>query len=313
MRDPDLFASLRVTSKPVYHYTDAAGLLGILQNGVLWASEASGMNDRAEVRQGWKKIQDWLWTRPDSEAVELMHTLASRPTEERSEVFVLSASTSADDANQWRLYANGGSGYAIEFDPRPSFIVLHSDASAPEQKDLDEVRRAVGFTGMAATEPWRHVLYDESKIQALLSTVEENIARVLVEVAALDESEQEDARQSVELVLNDWLATIAHLVKEPGFSGENEVRLVASLLWGNECVKFRPGKYGVVRFTELGVRPKNQSPIRVMHKNKAGALPVTSVRVGPLFGGEQVPTVQALLASCGLSGVEVAQSTVPLR
>ncbi len=45
---------------PVFHYTTPTGLLNILERKELWATEAAGMNDVAEVRQGWAFIRDWM-------------------------------------------------------------------------------------------------------------------------------------------------------------------------------------------------------------------------------------------------------------
>ena len=48
------------------------------------------------------------------------------------------------------------------------------------------------------------------------------------------------------------LAEIAHLIKEPGFAGENEVRIVITFLWRGKHIRYRSGAYGVVGYVELG-------------------------------------------------------------
>jgi hypothetical protein len=35
-----------------FHYTDGAGLLGILQGGRIWLSNAAGLNDPSEIYHG---------------------------------------------------------------------------------------------------------------------------------------------------------------------------------------------------------------------------------------------------------------------
>ena len=52
--------TIRPAKEPVYHYTSAVGLLGIVENHELWATEAIGMNDMAEVHQGWDFIRGWV-------------------------------------------------------------------------------------------------------------------------------------------------------------------------------------------------------------------------------------------------------------
>src|SRR4051812_46887785 len=99
-----------------FHYTSSAGLLGSLENKSIRASAASSLNDLGEVRQGWALIRRLLAELPESDAVDLLKRFADEPMRSEHEVFVLSASTRGDDANQWRLYADDGHGYAIELD-----------------------------------------------------------------------------------------------------------------------------------------------------------------------------------------------------
>ena len=115
---------VRAATEPVFHYTDGNGLIGIAHRGVLWASEAAGLNDRAEIRQGWAKIRAWLDSQPDGEIIELFKNHAASPLRDSHEVFVVCGSTRGDDANQWRLYANKGAGYAVELDPKQQLVVV---------------------------------------------------------------------------------------------------------------------------------------------------------------------------------------------
>src|SRR5664279_4177638 len=129
-------AAVRQASGSVFHYTSAQGLLGIVPSGTVWASEASSLNDLAEVRQGWEAISRLLVSREDSEARQLLISLATHPLDAPHEVFVLSASTAGDDANQWRLYADGGRGYALELDGTvqlAAFTAVEASAPAPSE------------------------------------------------------------------------------------------------------------------------------------------------------------------------------------
>ncbi len=41
----------------VYHYTSPVGLVGVMQQRELWASEATSLNDLSEVKKGLKAIR----------------------------------------------------------------------------------------------------------------------------------------------------------------------------------------------------------------------------------------------------------------
>lgn len=63
----------------IYHCTSPDGLLGILQHHELRATQASGMNDVAEVRQGWEFINQWLEAQDASDhVVGVMRELAKK-------------------------------------------------------------------------------------------------------------------------------------------------------------------------------------------------------------------------------------------
>ncbi|ASR56108.1 hypothetical protein [Cellulomonas sp. PSBB021] len=96
----------------VFHYTDMAGLLGIVSAGELRATEASGMNDPLEVGGGLARVRDGLeGHRSDPTAQDILdHVLPPATDRFPAMSFVLSASLDHDDATQWRLYGDGGDG-----------------------------------------------------------------------------------------------------------------------------------------------------------------------------------------------------------
>jgi len=322
-----------MATDPVYHYTSPAGLLSILKNKRLWASEASGMNDLAEVRSGWERIRAWLERQAKSDAVELLRDLAEAPLDNPHEVFVLCGSTAADDANQWRLYAGGGSGYAIGLDPSVDLIAV-SDVPAlePPHKRARSVRHLrsrrpapprkltwdVLLRDSVTVTPWLHVMYKDS--EAVLA-LEELVDWADTEFRAMSSGMPDDIAaeeyQTLQSKAYDALATIAHLIKAPGFSGENEVRVVATYLWSSANVLYRAGQYGVVGYAELTAGLDGRS-VRVLRPAAKGrlpdlSLPVKSVRLGPLLHAENSTTIRGLLDSSGFKGADVLESEVPLR
>ncbi len=62
-----LLPTIMPATGSIYHYTSPSGLLGLVENHELWATEATGMNDLGEVRQGWDFIRSWVRGQPRDE------------------------------------------------------------------------------------------------------------------------------------------------------------------------------------------------------------------------------------------------------
>jgi hypothetical protein len=305
----------RAATEPVFHYTDGNGLLGIAHRGVLWASEAAGLNDRAEIRQGWAKIRAWLDAQPEGEIVELFKSHAASPLRDSHEVFVVCGSTRGDDANQWRLYANKGAGYAVELDPEQQLVVV-TDNPPPPAKEPKVGRIDFGRIGdQVEVTPWLHVIYDEDEIADALTELVAKAQNLHDSIESLDEDEnvKSDGFEHLNETTYADLAELAHLIKEPGFAGENEVRVVVTFFWGMSHVKYRSGAYGVVGYAELSSPPRGRGTSRVVDVRKAEPLPIRSVRTGPLLHKDHTTSVESFLRNIGHSDAEVFASAVPLR
>ena len=55
----------------IYHYTTQAGLLGIIGNGEIWASDLRYLNDSAEYHHALKLIDDEMQSTPEIKALLL--------------------------------------------------------------------------------------------------------------------------------------------------------------------------------------------------------------------------------------------------
>lgn len=317
--------SLREAAGPVYHYTSSIGLLGLVESGCMWASEATSLNDLAEVRHGWDVVNAWLAKQPASEAIELLTQLADDPLEEKHEVFVLSGSTAPDDANQWRLYAQNGNGYAIELDATVELAAISDAPKAKQSVKASGGGRTINlgwFLGESATvSPWYHVLYTDSQAATALQELVTTTARELPRLeTATDEVEYAELRDVLYGQALEALGAIAHLIKGSGFSGEREVRVVATFLLANQHIRYRSGPHGIVSYGVLTRAPKGHPSNRVMHWPKKSdgprpgkPLPIRSVRLGPLLNEEHISTVQRLLVSNNLESAKVMRSNVNLR
>lgn len=311
-------SALRSYRSAVYHYTSSGGLLGMVTSGQLRASEASSLNDLAEVELGWQSVRQWLSKQPDSQGVSyLVDSVGSMRQDPQHQVFVLSGTTAGDDANQWRLYAEQGRGYAIEIDgSRPLAVV---------SKDYAEYS---GFgtrvTQVAYVLQWHHVLYKKLHLDRALSALVTYVDDELTRIDQIADPEgQEHFAEVLGQEVADELATIAHLVKSRGFEGEREVRVVVRFLWFGKHVGYRAGAYGIAGHVFLVHRDlsRGTSSRVVPEPEMANAgevdfthpLAISGVRLGPLVHKGNKETVRAFLRAHGLRSTRVSRSRVPLR
>jgi hypothetical protein len=194
-----------------------------------------------------------LDSQPTTDTIDLFKHHASNPHRESHEVFVLCGSTRGDDANQWRLYANRGAGYAVELDLQQPLTAIAEDGHVPRKKSTPG-RGSFGRAGdFVEVSPWLHVIYDDHEIDKALSALvaETESTASSIENSDADEDVKNDGLEHLSETTYSDLAEIAHLIKEPGFSGENEVRVVVTFLWRGKHVRYRSGAYGVVGYVEL--------------------------------------------------------------
>lgn len=316
--NPVMPPSVATYTGPVFHYTSSAGLLGSLESRAIRASAAASLNDLGEVRQGWDLIKEILAALPDSEHVEMLKQFANDPLKGQHEVFILSASTNGDDANQWRLYADGGRGYVIELDGAVPLAAVSEipDAKAPAAKS------AMGnlAKNLAAVSPWHRVLYSASEVESalkeLVAAVDHESARIEV-TSGMPEDAVSAAYETLQVDAYEALSMVAHLIKSPGFVGENEVRVVATFMWGDEHIKYRPATHGIIAYATLAEAPGGPRLTVLRPKPPATRvvtdLPIKSVRLGPLLLPEHKNTMKAFLRGLNLKAVDITASTVPLR
>jgi len=319
-----LTTAFEVVDEPIYHYTSGAGLIGILRDARLWASEASSLNDLSEGRHGWELITEWSGRQKGtSPAFEVIRESLQRATTETSEIFVVSASVLDDDANQWRLYGDHGSGYSVRLDPAARLYVASpaSIASAPPASKPSS-------DWVSSMTPWLRVIYDPPAAEDALDM----LCWGANEVWRLADTDAAGvARAQWSSAVGTVLATIATLVKPSGFRGESEVRKVVRLPDSALHQRHRSSPHGVVSYVELaqslaverGAAPGPELdpyPIRpetveILPNGAAGArLPVRGVRLGPGLRAENVRAVRRL-ASSGWNPAtfDILQSVVPLR
>jgi len=103
----------------LYHYTTPAGLLGILQNQHIWATEASFLNDLYEIQYGLdmtKEVINTYLKNKDTykqQFCELSLNYLEHMNSKEEEIYITSFCETSDLLSQWKGYTNFGEGYAV--------------------------------------------------------------------------------------------------------------------------------------------------------------------------------------------------------
>ncbi len=317
----------------VFHYTSPVGLLGILTNGELWASEAAGLNDLDEISKGWKLAQGWLSKLPEDDqfkraaqtALEVSDLFRDFTAPESA--FVLCASEVGDDANQWRLYGAGGAGYAVELDSTVPLAVRtdlkrrRDEAIEPDEAHKRIFRRDI-FRDHCSVSPWTRVVYREGLAERYLEDARAwALSRLAIAQRARQFDSSDDPSPSQEADARAYgdiesaIASVAHTLKSRGFEGENEARVVVTFTAGDWHASYRSAPVGVTRYVRLCTAPPDERQILLKGEwDKKALLPIKSVRLGPALDGRHGrEAVRSLLRRCGYEDVPVKASKVRLR
>lgn len=106
--------------KIIYHYTTQEGLLGILNEGALWATKMHYLNDASELiepfRIGIEELDQLSLLQKEDDDREIISNLKDSIRHSRRENYcVVSFCTYGDLLSQWRAYGSFGSAYSIGF------------------------------------------------------------------------------------------------------------------------------------------------------------------------------------------------------
>lgn len=251
----------------LYHYTDAAGLKGIV-DGVgrstfpkvyqsdthefyskygyertlrLMATDVRYMNDTAELRHAGKVYADRMKAAAQGRAGLLTELAAGlersgyRP--DPAQVFAACFSTDGDDLSQWRGYAGGTGGFAIGI-PRE---VLENN-TLPLFNFADPIPAVAGYPAAVKVV---QVSYEPDDIEQAASKFVDRVAGI------------ESGRSTLPLLRFDLAQELASF-KGRAFRGENEWRAFAHSMPPETSAvplygEIRTGRYGLTPFTSFAV------------------------------------------------------------
>lgn len=155
----------QATPPVLYHYTNDAGLKGILDTGKLWLTSIFDLNYPSELNHGFSRAVEILKTKAANgpRAAQMfpedIETFGLKGGVQRAaHYFISSFSSRGDDLGQWRAYADNGRGYALGFESR-----LIEDGFTKD--------RGVAIPNNSAF----HVSYQDHQLTELLSEIIEHV------------------------------------------------------------------------------------------------------------------------------------------
>jgi hypothetical protein len=267
----------------LYHYTNSAGLLGIITSKTLWATHVRFLNDGSEIRYPRELLgtvvecleREYEGNTHAEVVFRLVGLLVDSPTS--PDTFAASMCASGDLLSQWRGYGGQGGGYAVGF----------------HRERLNRVTHPQSFE-------FAQVMYSVSEQEAQL----EKALRDAIQIVG--EYEEPDALGpgAMELMLGIGFTAAMLQIKNPHFQEEAEWRLVRTY-WLDESVKethMRARGAVLIPYLEIALTDSN-----------TGDLPIVEVVVGPSRFDEAEAGVRHLLKQHNLEHVETRRSDIPFR
>jgi hypothetical protein len=294
-----LKTDLPLTPGVLWHYTDARGLMGILEHEELWATQTNFLNDSTELAHGiglsTKVVAGYSASHVKEVTVRFLGGLVDPKQaaltgwlDRNLDVYVVCFCSDGDLLSQWRAYAgrDDAGGYAIGMGTR-----------RPLQ---GWPQTAPGGHGFAL----RRVLYDPEEQQAACRDLVDALVPVLDDDPTDVERQKSFAKSFV-----DGVVELASWCKHPAFEEEQEWRIV--YVRNNDSAKL-PVRHRLSRGLLVPyVGLELPSPVEPM----LGHLPVQALNFGP----SPEPALKrrgiesVLTGYPHFSGVPIEGSSAPLR
>lgn len=300
---------VRYHSKPpriLYHYTDAAGLLGMLKTRRLWATNSSFMNDPTEMEYAARVIRET--TR--EEAANYPAAFAKRLTKEvefylatyappHNDEYVTCFCQNGDLLSQWRGYGALGGGYALGFHSRYLGVMNAYEGLS----DNDDLTHAILKPVL------RKVLYDYKRQKSLVG----RLVRALFDWEVRRRPSRRrgagnaDADDDVWSDFNWCVSEFVNCFKDPAYSEEQEWRVIQ---YGRNMAS---EKFVQTHFRARGNRVVEYVELDASIGKKQPRLPLKQIRYGPTL--DPRVTERGLWLLCQQYGydnsIQIERSTVP--
>lgn len=285
------------TKTIMYHYTDLNGLLGILGNQCLWASNVNYMNDATEYKHGLLILEDVC------KQIKLDHNDANMHLEGllkylgilKENAYSISFCEEPDLLSQWRGYANT-TGVAIGFRKDKCWYgILEGDNTKKER--------------FIVAKP---VLYDAEFCSSMIM----DLLTKYIEMCKTKYPYMMDGQFTQYTEAGLFLTSVIPFFKNKAFSEEKEWRIVIIEYPSEDKVdkspvKFRCGTNLILPYVEL----KALDITKVNDCNLSTIdLPISEIVIGPSLNQELVEnSINFFLKKRGIKNIQIKRSKIPYR
>lgn len=268
----------------LFHFTDCAGLCGILETRTLWASMAMAMNDSSEVLYGTRLAQDLIEAMPTRTTLLGFTQEVLRNPGTKLEVvqhFVVSLCEKTDKSVHWLHYGRSGSGVALGFDTQELIQRLPIDYKLV------------------------NVSYSKDEQRGLVQELIDKVCSAVESFAAKHHPERELIEQAGARLLAGFVLALAPQFKDPCFVEEDEWRIVLTRRQPkpeSTYMNFRAMNGRVIPYLKLPLTTP-EHPL----------LPIQSIELGQSSPMRQSdPGLEVLVRSVNPNAT-ITTSSVPLR
>jgi hypothetical protein len=207
---------------PLYHYTDAAGLKGIIENEEIWFTSYTHLNDPSEVSFGIAvaiELLNEIGQGSDPRIKMFCDMVIDLFTHENMKstfgIFIASLSRNGDDLGQWRGYGDNGRGFSLGIAPHLFHVVR--DAS---------VHPTSNFVVLP-------IAYGRAKGRALHMPAIEKAIRIAESIIVREAVAMQDSNVGIpffdalaKALIASELLLNCMMIKHEAYEHEDEVRLV---------------------------------------------------------------------------------------
>lgn len=273
-------------TKTKFHYTNATGLVGIIESHRLWATEIKFLNDPSEgsyfpgsiIK---KMIDSAKINNKTHEAIIISLRNKIKKLNDEMGIFTVSFCDNGDLLSQWRAYGSFGVGYAVGL-----------QIQTP------------GFR------PW--VPY---RIKYSIDGLDEIGNELLLIYTAVIAKQGPDVIDRVISELANVLRAISVSFKHEAYVEEQETRIVTSRLDGHVDemgrilpVKFRTRNGDIIPYIPLALEEPDSE------ESRQPRLPITEIVIGPGVDAKRnAASIKRLLQLNGYEHVLIRTSSIPLR
>lgn len=245
MRETVLNTALPAPHDTLYHYTSLAGLKEIVEDQVLWASNAHYLSDMKEIQHAQDLLMHDIVERlpgADAEAAEVLtqlrHWLLERGVG-RHQLFLCSFTEEGNLLSQWRGYTPHGLGVSLGF---PASLIVR----------------------LAAAQDYRLVkcVYDAERQQRLIASL---IEAVFEAVRTTPGAGGKSGYYPVFDTFIDDLLLLSAVLKHGSFREEREWRVISPVYedLSDPAVRYRVGRFTLIPYRDFSIAAERGAPIEL--------------------------------------------------